>query len=130
MSERVWSLTIAALSWVCCLGLACEREAPRSLECPTPEQVTRVDGVQYEGFDCDAAIARAESRLTTAYYRKACEQLAPSAGLPPTALDAFVSRCRPADPIEGGAVLDLEICCPAPPPGPPTEAPAGPGPAG
>jgi hypothetical protein len=95
------------------LGLACGPGGPeRSFECPAPERVTRVEDVHYEGVDCDEAIASAESRLTTAYYRKACEQLAPRAGLPARVDDAYVESCRDAD--EGGSTLTVELCCPGP----------------
>ena len=95
-----------------CLGLACGPTAPeRSFECPAPERVTRVEGVHYEGASCDAAIAAAESRPGTAYYRKACEQLAPDAGLPGPVSDAYVASCEPAD--DGGSILTIQLCCPA-----------------
>ena len=96
-----------------CLGLACGPSGPeRSLECAAMTQVTRVEDVHYEGVACDSAIAGAESRLTTAYYRKACEQLAPRDGVPPRVLDAYVVRCSPAD--EGGSMLTIDLCCPPP----------------
>ena len=93
------------------LGLACGPGAPeRSFDCPASERVTRVEGVHYEGVPCEAAIAAAESRPGTAYYRKACEQLAPDAGLPGPVDDAYVASCRPAD--DGGSILTIELCCP------------------
>lgn len=97
------------------LGLACERgqeAAGRSLVCPSPERVTRLRDVHYQGVGCADAVASAESTLTAGYFRKACEQLAPREGLPARVSDAFVSRCE-ADPEPGtGSILQIEVCCP------------------
>lgn len=101
---------LVTLSLVWTLGLSCEQ--PRSFECAAPEQVTRVAGVHYEGLACEAAIASAEGRLTAAYYRKACEQLAPRSGLPGSVDDAYVTACRPAGEQAGGSLLDIDLCCP------------------
>jgi hypothetical protein len=113
-AERGQRLAVASLGLAAslCLGLACGPTAPeRSFECGAPERVTRVEGVHYEGVSCEAAIAAAESRPGTAYYRKACEQLAPDAGLPGPVTDAYVTSCEPAP--DGGSILSLELCCPA-----------------
>jgi hypothetical protein len=100
----------ATLSLLALLGLGMACEEPRSFECANPDQVQEIDGVHYEDLDCDAAIQTAEARLTTAYYRKACEQLAPSEGVPDRVTDAHVAHCQPAE--EGGSIVDILLCCP------------------
>jgi hypothetical protein len=92
------------------LGLACE--PGRSFSCLDPTRIVELEDIHYEGVDCPAAIAVAESRLTTAYYRKACEQLAPGAGLPERVDDAHVAACRPAAEEAGGSLLGIQLCCP------------------
>ena len=89
------------------------KELAEAFECASSAQVTHVADVHYEGVDCDVAIENAESRLSTAYYRKACEQLAPRKGVPPQVEDAYVSACRPTDEPEAGSMLDIDLCCPA-----------------
>jgi len=103
---------VAGLVALAGLGMVCEREAPRSFECADPARVQELAGVHYEDVDCDAAIRSAESRLTAAYYRKACEQLAPDAGVPPRVSDAHVARCEPASSDQGGSLLYIQVCCP------------------
>lgn len=95
------------------LVLACESgPEEHALDCPSHDRVVRLDDVHYEGLDCDAAIASAESHLSAAYYRKACEQLDPSAGVPARVSDAWVSGCTPRDDEAGGATLQIVLCCP------------------
>lgn len=94
-----------------CLGMACEGEAPRSFECSSPDRVQELAGVHYENTDCEAAIRSAETRLTAAFYRKACQQLAPSAGLPDAVGDAYVASCIPATGDAGGSILQIQLCC-------------------
>ena len=95
-----------------CLGMACEDSEPRSLQCPHPDQVQELAGVHYEDVGCEDAIRSAEARLTTAYYRKACEQLTPSQGVATQVVDAYVFRCEPATGDTGGSILQIQICCP------------------
>jgi hypothetical protein len=92
--------------------MACEGSEPRGFECSNPAQVQELRGVHYEDADCDAATRIAESRLTTAYYRKACEQRSPSEGVPANVSDAYVSRCEPATGDVGGSILLIQLCCP------------------
>ena len=95
------------------LGLACEEgEGERSFECPSVERAARIAHVHYEGVRCDSAIRSAESHLSAAYYRKACEQRSPSEGLPDAVSDAYVSTCVPGNDEQGGSILQIEICCP------------------
>ena len=106
----VWA---SAVPLALCLGLACDRPAAvRSLDCPSSDRVTRIADVHYEGADCESAVASAESHLAAAYYRKACEQLAPREGVPARVSDAYVTRCAPAAAAQGGSILDIEVCCP------------------
>ncbi len=112
-AERRLRFGAAAASLLLCGGVACEKEPVRSFDCPRSEQVTHLEGVHYEGLACDDAIARAEARPTAAYYRKACEQLAPRKGVPPRVEDAYVASCRPAAGEDGGSLLDIDVCCPA-----------------
>ncbi len=105
-AEAVFVL-VAAL----CLGTACEREAPQILECGSPDQVVELSGVHYEDAECEAAIQSAETRLGAAFYRKACQQLAPSAGLPERVSDAHVTSCIPAIGDAGGSTLQIQLCC-------------------
>ena len=94
------------------LGLACERgDGERSFECPSLEQVAHLSHVHYENVDCDTATRAAESNLSAAYYRKACEQLSPIEGLPDAVDDAYVSACEPGTDQQGGSVLQIELCC-------------------
>lgn len=92
------------------LGLACDEAAPiRSFECAVPAKVTHLRDIHYEGASCEVAIASAESHLAAAYFRKACEQLAPDRGVPERVADAYVSSC--AASAEEGAVLQIDVCC-------------------
>lgn len=103
---------LCALALLGSLGMACEGADSRSFECADPAKIQELSGIHYEGVGCDEAIRSAESRLTTAYYRKACEQLAPREGVPATVKDAYVSRCDAAADDAGGSVLDIRVCCP------------------
>jgi len=103
--------TLAVLAALC-LGVACERGEEHALECPSQDRIVRLDDVHYPGADCETAIANAESHLAAAYYRKACEQLAPAAGLPERVSDAWVSGCTPVDGEAAGATLQISVCCP------------------
>ena len=108
----VAALALAAAGLGADCGLAPE---PPGLQCASASRITTLSGVHYEGADCEAAVAAAESRPQSAHYRKACEQLAPSAGLPSPATDVYVASCRPAGEELGGSLLDVEVCCPQPP---------------
>ena len=93
--------------------MACEGGGgDRSFECASLERVAHLAHVHYEGADCDSATQSAESHLSAAYYRKACEQLTPSEGVPDSVSDAYVSACAPGNEQQGGAILQIEICCP------------------
>ncbi len=102
---------VFVLAAALCLGMACEREAPRDLECGSPDHVKELAGVHYQDADCEAAIQSAETRLSAAFYRKACQQLAPSAGLPERVSDAHVTSCIPAIGDAGGSILQIQLCC-------------------
>jgi hypothetical protein len=103
---------VVLLAALASLGMLCDRDEPRSFECADPAQVQELAGVHYEDVDCEAAIESAERRLTTAYYRKSCEQLAPSEGTPANVLDAYVASCAPATGDAGGSILTIQLCCP------------------
>jgi hypothetical protein len=110
---------VAALVWAGVAGTACEggfgERGGRAFECSSAARVTHLRDVHYPGESCDEAIAKAELHLTAAYFRKACQQLAPSAPLPRRVRDAYVSFCEPASEREGferGAVIQVDICCP------------------
>ena len=105
---------VTSLLCLClCLGLACdEGEADRSFECASLERVAHIAHAHYEGVDCETAIRSAESRLSAAYYRKACEQRSPAQGVPDAVSDAYVSACAPGNEEQGGSILQIEVCCP------------------
>ena len=80
-----------------------------------PARVATLEKVHYEDASCEDAIRSAESSLHAAYFRKACEQLAPLKGLPGPATDAQVAACEETGPdgVWGpGALLQIEVCCP------------------
>ena len=102
-----------AAAAVFCLGLACEADVgARAFECASLERVAHLAHVHYEEVECDSATQSAESHLSAAYYRKACEQLTPIGGLPNAVTDAYVSACAPGNSEQGGSILQIEICCP------------------
>jgi hypothetical protein len=77
--------------------------------------VTHLRDIHYPEASCDGAIAQAETHLTAGYFRKACQQLAPAAGLPAKVSDVYVSACEAASEREGfagGSVVQIEVCCP------------------
>lgn len=102
---------VLLLATVLCLESACERAAPRAFECGSPDRVAELADVHYEDVDCEAATRSAEARLTAAFYRKACQQRAPSAGLPERVSDAFVTSCTPDSGEAGGSLLQIRLCC-------------------
>ncbi len=117
LSRRVAAVVAMLLAGVG--GAACEggfgERGGRAFECPSAERVTQLRDIHYPDESCDGAISKAEMHLTAAYFRKACQQLAPSAPLPRRVRDAYVSSCEPAserDGFERGAVLQIDLCCP------------------
>lgn len=77
--------------------------------------MTQLRDVHYPEESCDDAIAQAERHLTAAYFRKACQQLAPADGLPGKVSDVYVSACQASserEGFEGGAVVQIDVCCP------------------
>jgi hypothetical protein len=123
-ARGVWRAVFAALAVVQVLFVlsACtapeepeEPEAPRELSCASPEKVVALLDTHFPDGSCATATTFAETRLTTAFYRKACQQLAPSAGLPGRVEAAVVTHCESAterDGYDGGVVAQIEICCP------------------
>jgi hypothetical protein len=74
-----------------------------------------MESVHYPEDGCRAAVGKAEGRLTSGHYRRACEQMAPVAGLPTKVVEVRVTACSEAaalDGYEGGSVVWLDICCP------------------
>ncbi len=111
---RGWALISVAVGVAACEGGFGER-GDRAFECSSAARVTHLRDVHYPEESCDGAIAKAELHLTAAYFRKACQQLAPAAPLPRRVRDAYVSSCEPASEREGferGAVIQVDICCP------------------
>ena len=112
-------LAIAIGVFACGLGAACEggfgEHRTRAFECPSSERVTHLRDIHYPEESCVGAIAQAEEHLAAAYFRKACQQLAPASGLPAKVSDVYVSACAAAserDGFEGGAVVQIDVCCP------------------
>jgi hypothetical protein len=84
------------------------------VSCGDPAKVVSLANSHYPEMTCESATRFAEQRLTTAYYLKACQQLAPSAGLPSSVEAAAVLSCEPARDVPGferGVVAQIEICC-------------------
>lgn len=87
----------------------------RGLACPDRSRVVTLTDIHYPEETCESAVALAENRLQSAFYLKACRQLAPSEPLPSKAVAATVLRCESAstrDGFEGGVVTEIEVCCP------------------
>jgi len=88
----------------------------RAVACHDPAKVVALRNTHYPDLTCKSAVKYAETRLTMAYYVKACQQLAPSAGLPLRVLAARVVACEPASRVAGqaderGVVAQVQICC-------------------
>jgi hypothetical protein len=107
-SATALALVLAAMS-------ACTApDEPRTLVCADPAKVVSLRDTHFPDESCRSATKLAETRLTMAFYRKACQQLAPSAGLPSRVAAAAVTSCEPAthrEDHEGGVVAQIEICC-------------------
>lgn len=85
------------------------------LVCRSPRVKTQMAHVHYPQDDCRSAVRKAEGRLASGHYRRACEQVAPAAGLPAKVVEVRVTACAEAsslDGYEGGSVLWLDVCCP------------------
>jgi hypothetical protein len=107
-------MVLAGIGIAACEGGFGERGG-RAFECPSAQRVTQLSDVHYPDEGCDSAISKVEMHLTAAYFRKACQQLAPSAPLPRRVRDAYVSSCEPAserDGFERGSVVQIDLCCP------------------
>jgi hypothetical protein len=89
-------------------------EEPRTFACEDSAKVVPLRDTHFPDESCETATKLAETRLTMAFYRKACQQLAPSAGLPGRVRAASVTSCESAtkrDGYDGGVVAQIEICC-------------------
>ena len=113
-----WLLSLAFLAL---LGSRCSPVAPDAelrfvpLVCRSPRVATRMEHIHYPEDDCRAAVGKAEDRLSSGHYRRACQQTAPAAGLPTKVVEVRATACVDAASLEGyegGSVLWLDICCP------------------
>ena len=121
LQARVSGGVAVVAIWIVACGLvaACEggfgERRARAFECPSSDRVTHLRDIHYPEASCDGAIAQAETHLTAGYFRKACQQLAPAAGLPSKVSDVYVSACEASserEGFEGGVVVQIDVCCP------------------
>lgn len=90
------------------VALCCE--PPPSLSCDVDEQAS-VGGLYYPGWTCAAAIANAESTLSSWHYRNACHQQVGSDIADPAA-EALVTSCT--IDADNNAVVSVDLCCEPP----------------
>jgi len=113
-------LALLVFSGLCCSFFERGEERDGELRfvplvCRLPHVVTKRERVRYPEDDCPAAIGKAEGRLTSGHYRRACQQMAPAAGLPTRVVEVRVTLCTDAAGLpdsQGGSVLSVDICCP------------------
>jgi hypothetical protein len=113
-------VALLALPGLCCSSFERGEERDGELRfvplvCESPHVVTTRERVRYPEDDCSAAIGKAEGRLTSGHYRRACQQMAPAAGLPTRVVEVRATVCADAallPDFQGGSVLSVDICCP------------------
>jgi hypothetical protein len=71
-------VALLALPGLCCSFFEPTEERDGELRfvplvCESPDVVTRRERVRYPEDDCPAAIEKAEGRLTSGHYRRACQ---------------------------------------------------------
>ena len=120
-SHGRWWPWLLSLAFLGLLGSRCSSVAPDGglefvpLVCRSPRVATRMEHIHYPEDDCRAAVRKAEDRLSSGHYRRACQQLAPAAGLPTKVVEVRATACFEAaslDDYEGGSGLWLDSCCP------------------
>jgi hypothetical protein len=104
---------------VCCSEGSTPTSAPESVvhadgpDCAPWNTRALANHLHYpNGTGCQEIVPRAESSLSMAHFRKACEAAVPRSTRPTRVLAAGVVECRTGGATRG-VVVDVELCCEA-----------------